>query len=76
VLSIATNANGAATVTTTANTSLGAAAPAGAASATLFLTPYKDATTVATIADIPTQIFKFKCTAGTMPAKYLPGSCR
>ena len=29
-----------------------------------------------TVAAIPTQVGGFKCAAGTMAAKYLPGSCR
>jgi hypothetical protein len=40
------------------------------------LTPYKTAAATAAVGDIPTQIFKFKCAPGNMPAKYLPGSCR
>ena len=71
VASIATSPAGAVTVTTATNTSLG-----GASNTTMTLTPYTDATTVAAVTAIPTQIFKFKCAAGSMPPKYLPGSCR
>ena len=59
------------TVTTQNVSSLGAAA-----NTTLTLTPYTDATTVAAVSAIPTQIFKFKCAPGSLPPKYLPGSCR
>ena len=71
VASIATSANGVVTVTTSAGTSLGAAA-----SKTMTLTPTDSAGTALTIAAIPTQVGGFKCAAGTMAAKYLPGSCR
>jgi len=72
VASIATNADGKITVTTSANASLG-----GALSKTLSLTPVQsDQTTVLTAAAIPTQVGGFKCQAGSMPSKYLPGSCR
>ena len=77
VATIATSVNGAITVTTQATgTPGGDSLTANAAGKTLTLTPYKDDTTPAAVADIPTQIFKFKCATGTMPAKYLPGSCR
>ena len=71
VASIATSANGVVTVTTGAGTSLGAAA-----SKTMTLTPTDSAGTALTVAAIPTQVGGFKCTAGTMAPKYLPGSCR
>ena len=78
VASIATDANGVVTVTTQATGSKGGdSLTAAAAGKTLTLTPVKaDMTTVLTTADIPTQVGGFKCVAGTMPAKYLPGSCR
>ncbi len=70
VASVATSADGVITVTTQgfADTAIDAK--------TLTLTPYKDATTVAVVGNIPTQLFSFKCAAGTLPVKYLPGSCR
>ena len=43
---------------------------------TVTLTPYKDATSVFTSADVGKAVFKWVCTPGDMPAKYLPGSCR
>ena len=58
------------TVTTSASTGLG-----GAAGKTLTLTP-STAAGAALAGVFPAQVGSFKCTAGTMPAKYLPGSCR
>jgi len=58
------------TVTTSANATL-----QGAASKTLTLTP-TTAAGVALAGVFPAQVGGFKCAAGTMPAKYLPGSCR
>ena len=49
---------------------------AGIDTKTITLTPMKDATTALTAADIPAQVFTFKCAAGTMEPKYLPGSCK
>jgi type IV pilus assembly protein PilA len=47
---------------------------------TIVLTPTTAAGTAATTADMPTQLFGFECAgetgSGTVPAKYLPGSCR
>ena len=71
VASVATSADGVVTVTTGAGTSLGAAA-----GKTMTLTPTDSAGTALTVAAIPTQVGGFKCAAGTMAAKYLPGSCR
>jgi type IV pilus assembly protein PilA len=78
VSGIATDANGVVTVTTQATgTAGGDSLTAAAAGKTLKLTPVKsDMTTVLTTADIPTQVGGFKCQPITMPAKYLPGSCR
>jgi type IV pilus assembly protein PilA len=69
---IATTDNGAITVTTSANTALGAAA-----SKTLRLTPV-DSSGTALVYSAPSnvQVSGFKCQPGTMPPKYLPGSCR
>jgi len=68
---ITTSDDGAVTVTTSADTSLGAAK-----SSTLTLTPTDAGGTVLTVAAIPTQVGGFKCQPGTLPPKYLPGSCR
>ncbi len=71
VAGVATNANGVITATTSANASLGAAA-----NRTLTLTPTNSAGTALTIAAIPVHVGGFRCAAGTITAKYLPGSCR
>jgi|APFre7841882630_1041343.scaffolds.fasta_scaffold27052_2 type IV pilus assembly protein PilA len=68
---ISTSTNGVITVTTSANASLGAAA-----SKTLTLTPTDSAGTALTTAQIPVQVGGFKCVAGSILPKYLPGSCR
>ena len=73
VASINTNADGQIIVTAAANTDLDTAA-----SGSITMTPYKDNSTVATVAAIPVQIYKFICQAPGQPGvqKYLPGSCR
>jgi type IV pilus assembly protein PilA len=73
VASIATDGDGVVTVTTSANTALG-----GAASKTLSLHPTDKTGTALTYSGTPTQVGGFKCgdAADTIPAKYLPGSCR
>ncbi len=73
VASISTSAAGKITVTTSADTSL-----QGAASKTLTLTPVaSDGTTALTTAEIgTTQVFAFLCEPGTMPVRFLPGSCK
>jgi type IV pilus assembly protein PilA len=72
VQSVLTDAVGMITVTTSAATDLGLAA-----SKTITLTPYKDATTPLAATDVtPVQVFTFKCQAGTLDPKYLPGSCK
>jgi type IV pilus assembly protein PilA len=43
---------------------------------TLTLTPTTSGGTTLTVAAIPTQVGGFKCAAGTMESKYLPGSCK
>jgi len=75
---IGTDVNGVVTVTTQATgTAGGDSLTANAAGKTLTLTPMQsDMATPLTTADIPTQVGGFKCVPGTMPAKYLPGSCR
>jgi type IV pilus assembly protein PilA len=73
VRSVTTNGAGVITVTAATLTELG-----GATGGTITLTPYKDATTAATASDIGqnTIISEFRCKPGTMPAQFLPGSCK
>ena len=71
VSGVATDVNGVVTVTTSASTALGLAA-----TKTVTLTPTTAAGVALTVAAIPTQVGGFKCAAGTIAAKYLPGSCR
>jgi type IV pilus assembly protein PilA len=78
VASIATDANGVITVTTTA-AGLGGNPTANAT--TIILTPLTSAGAVITAAAIPTQVGGWACNkapgaAGSMPAKYLPSSCK
>ena len=74
VYQIVTSNAGAITVTTAA----AADAPdlKDAAGKTVVLTPYASATAPLTNTDVGKTIFKWNCGPGTMPAKYLPGSCR
>jgi len=71
VLSVATTQDGQIIVTTT-----NAADLKDAASTTVILTPMKTATVPIAVGDAPAQVFAFACAAGTMPGKYLPGSCK
>jgi type IV pilus assembly protein PilA len=71
VANITTTADGLVTVTMATSTNLGTAS-----GKQLMLTPYLNATTVATAGNIPTQIYMFKCARVDIPSKYLPGSCR
>jgi type IV pilus assembly protein PilA len=72
VQTITTDANGVITVGTTASGALGPAA-----SKDLTLTPVDTAGKALTYAaPSSVQVAGFKCVAGTMAAKYLPGSCR
>jgi type IV pilus assembly protein PilA len=72
VQTIVTDANGVITVTTTASGALGAAA-----SKSLTLTPVDNAAKALTYAaPSSVQVAGFKCVAGSMAPKYLPGSCR
>ncbi|AXO60489.1 pilin [Pseudomonas sp. phDV1] len=50
----------------------------GAAGGVVTLIPYKDATTALKNDDVGASIYKWVCggTGTTLPAKYLPGSCR
>ena len=70
VTSVATDANGVITVTAQAT---GEALVDGK---TITLTPQTAAGAALTIAAIPTQVGTFKCAAGTMDKKFLPGSCK
>ncbi|MFN7087002.1 MAG: pilin [Burkholderiales bacterium] len=72
VLSIRTDANGVVTVKTTSASDL----PAEVRGKTITLTPMNTAGTALTAASMPTQVAQFKCAPGTLPAKYLPGSCK
>ncbi|MEW6704389.1 MAG: pilin [Pseudomonadota bacterium] len=72
VASVATDANGVITVTTSAATDLGAAA-----GQTITLTPQTSAGAALTAASIGgTQVGQFRCQGNATIAKYLPGSCR
>jgi type IV pilus assembly protein PilA len=72
VASVQTTDAGVITVTLATTTDLG-----GASGGTITLTPTKaDGTTALALADIPTQVGSFKCKAGTLDAKFLPGSCK
>jgi len=79
VNTVATDANGVITVTTTANTDLGTGDP-NAQTKTIILTPMQsDGTTSMDPSMIPTQVGSFQCRSGTssgMPGKFLPGSCK
>jgi len=70
VTSVATDANGVATVT------MQGTGAAGVDTKTITLTPTTSAGTALTVAAIPTQVGSFKCAAGTIDPKYLPGSCK
>jgi type IV pilus assembly protein PilA len=76
VYSVATDANGVITVTTTADPSL----PAAVQSKTVQLVPYSSATATMTVAsNMSSQVYLWKCGPGAtnpMPTTYLPGSCR
>jgi type IV pilus assembly protein PilA len=70
VSGIATDANGVVTVTMQGTNS------ALVDTKTITLTPQTSTGTALTKASIPTQVGTFKCAAGTIDAKYLPGSCK
>ena len=70
VTSVATDANGVITVTAQAT------GEALVDAKTITLTPQTAAGVALTIAAIPTQVGTFKCAAGTMDKKFLPGSCK
>jgi type IV pilus assembly protein PilA len=71
VASISTSDIGVVTVTLSGKAELG-----GAKDGTLTLTPTDASGAKFTSAVFPQQVGGFKCEAGTIPAKYLPGSCR
>ncbi len=73
VASVATSADGVITVTSSANTGL----PTDARGMTITLTPVLPNDTAMTVgANLGTPVAGFRCTRGTMPGKYLPGSCK
>ena len=74
VAKVETNADGVITVTSTSATDL----PDDAQGKTVTLTPVgSDGTTARTWASHKnTPVPAFRCQPGTMPAKYLPGSCK
>jgi hypothetical protein len=43
---------------------------------TVTLTPYLNDTTPLANGNVNVPVFKWVCAPGTMPAKFLPGSCR
>jgi type IV pilus assembly protein PilA len=75
VTRVETDANGVITVTTATTNDLGSGT-INASNKTITLTPQTSGGTALTVADIPTQVGTFKCAPGTMPGKYLPGSCK
>ena len=68
---VETDNNGVITVTTTASADL-----RDAGVTTVVLTPMLNATAPIGFANAPSQVFSFACRAGSMPPKYLPGSCK
>ena len=77
VQKIETDANGKVTVTTQpTGTTGGDSLTANAAGKTLMLKPVTSAGADMDVSMIPAQVGGFKCLKVTMPAKYLPGSCR
>jgi type IV pilus assembly protein PilA len=71
VASVATDANGVITVTSSGDAGL----PTDAQAKTITLTPIDAANAALTYA-ANTTVAGFKCAPGTMPGKYLPGSCK
>jgi type IV pilus assembly protein PilA len=74
VRSVSTNAAG--QITVTAESANNSGLPADAAEKTITLTPTNSAGTALTTFAAGTVVGGFKCAPGSMPAKYLPGSCR
>lgn len=73
VASVTTNGLGGIIVTAAGTTS---GLPSDVAGTTVKLSPTDAAGAVLTAFAANTQVGGFKCEPGTMPAKYLPGSCR
>jgi len=71
VQSVETSAAGAITITTTAEASLG-----DAKSKTIVMTPHTNAAMTSAASAAGDKIVAWKCAAGTMDGKFLPGSCR
>lgn len=71
VSSISTSNAGVITVTSSSAADL-----KDAASKTVILTPYTSDSAVLTNSNVGVTIFKWVCRPGTMPPKYLPGSCK
>jgi type IV pilus assembly protein PilA len=71
VANINTDADGIITVLLATSADL-----SGASGGTITLTPQTAAGGALATTDIPTQVGQFKCARGTIPAKYLPGSCK
>jgi type IV pilus assembly protein PilA len=69
---VETDGNGKITVTTSSASDL----PTDAQGKTITLTPQTSAGAALAGSSIPTVVGGFKCEAGTMPSKYLPGSCQ
>lgn len=72
VQTVTTDANGVITVTGTTN--LGGDPTAN--STTIIFTPRNAAGANLTAANLGTPVASWACTRGTMPQRYLPGSCR
>ena len=73
VWSVQTDQDGKITVTTSTEASL-----KDAGSTTIFLTPAMADGTLITkaLTPVPAQVGQFICSAGSIPPKYLPGSCK
>ncbi len=78
VQTVTTSADGVITVTLVVDDALGGAVAAGGAGGgTILLTPQDSAGVAMTVADDMTdQVNRFDCDPGTVPDKYLPGSCK
>jgi len=74
VLSVTTDENGVITVAT--RTLANAPDLKDAAGKTVTLTPQTAAGSNLGYGNVPTQVGYFKCTAGSLDPKYLPGSCK
>ena len=72
VASVATTANGVITVTSSNNAGL----PLDARGMTITLTPTDTAGAALTYTGVNQTVAGFTCARGTMPGKYLPGSCK